>query len=79
MIKVSYLYINKLGMQYYKTKGELLERMGKNKGDVRLVDRLMAKGDVRKDENGYYFKMDKIREMYDELKRENEELKEMVK
>ena len=66
-------------MQYYKTKGELLEHMGKNKGDVRLVDRMMAKGDVRKDENGYYFKMDKIREMYDELKRENEELKEMVK
>lgn len=76
---IIFILIISLGMQYFKTKGELLEYMGKNKADVRLVDRMMAKGDIRKDEEWYFLVKEAINErlgMVKELEWEVERLKE---
>lgn len=38
----------------YRTKGELLGYLGKDRRDVRLIDRMMVRGEVGHDEDGYY-------------------------
>lgn len=62
-------------MQYFESKGELLEYLGKDRKDVRLVDRMMVRREVGKNERGYYVVREAWKERVEELERENEELK----
>ena len=57
-------------MEYYRTKGDLLESQGKDRADVRWVDRQMAKWMIGHNEDGFYFIMDYYREEIENLKKE---------
>lgn len=62
-------------MQYFESKWSLLEYLGKDRKDVRLVDRLIVKREVGKNERGYYVVREAWKERVEELERENEELR----
>jgi hypothetical protein len=72
MTKISYFSFIIMVMEYYRTKGELLEAQGKDRADVRWVDRQIAKGLISHNEDGYYFVMEYLIE-------ENERLREEIK
>lgn len=59
-------------MEYYLTKGDMLESQGKSRADVRWVDRQIAKGIVSHNENGFYFVMEYLIEENEALKKELE-------
>lgn len=54
-------------MEYYLSKGDLLESQGKSRADVRWVDRQIAKGMVSHNEDGFYFVMEYLKERVKEL------------
>ena len=51
-------------MDYYRTKGDLLEAQGKDRSDTRWVDRQIAKGLISRDEDGFYLNCEKRRFSY---------------
>ena len=63
-------------MQKFRKKRELLEYLGKNPNDNKLVDRMILRGEVHM-ENGMYIYESKD-EVIDELKKENKNLKEQL-
>ena len=65
-------------MQKFRKKRELLEYLGKNPNDNKLVDRMLLRGEVHM-ENGMYIYESKemvLQQEVDELKKENKNLKE---
>ena len=60
----------------FKKKRELLEYLGKNPNDNKLVDRMLLRGEVHMDNGMYIYESDK--EVIDELKKENKNLKEQL-
>lgn len=65
---------------YYLTKWEFLESIGKDRRDVRLVDRMVKRWEVLHNERGYSLSKDAYREAYDvELERFKKEKSELVK
>ena len=60
----------------FRTKKELLKYLGKNEGDNKLIDRMMLRDEVRR-ENGMYILVDRDMEI-DELKKEIKNLNEKV-
>ena len=68
----------KLYKMKFRKKGELLEYLGKDRKDVRLIDRMIVRGEVKR-ENGMYIYESKemaLQQEVDELKKENKNLKE---
>lgn len=63
--------------QRFSTKAELLKYLGKNEKDNKLVDRMIAKGFVYK-ENWMYVLVDKDSEI-ERLKKENAEMAKQIK
>lgn len=57
-------------MEYYQTKWDLLESQGKDRKDVRWVDRQMVKGYIEHNVDGYYFVIDYLKEEVGRLKKE---------
>ena len=52
----------------FETKKALLEYLGKNPDDRKLVDRMMLRGDVHKEDGMYvYIPQVKVRDLYDEI------------
>ena len=62
----------------FRTKKELLEHLGKNSSDNKLVDRLIAKGTVEKISWGYELK-DQENEEVEKLKKKVVELERQLK
>ena len=60
-------------MGLYSTQAELLEHLGKNPNDRSLFQRMLARGDVAKDEDGMYYIVSKDA-IIDELKQRIKEL-----
>ena len=63
-------------MQKFRKKRELLEYLGKNANDNKLVDRMILRGDVHMENGMYIYESDK--EVIEELKKENKNLKEQL-
>ena len=63
-------------MQKFRKKRELLEYLGKNPNDNKLVDRMLLRGEVHMENGMYIYESDK--EVIDELKKENKNLKEQL-
>ena len=61
----------------FRKKGELLEYLGKDKKDVRLIDRMIVRGEVKRENSMYIYEDDK--EVIEWLKKENDELKKGIK
>lgn len=61
----------------FKTKWELLEYLGEDKKYVRLIDRMMVKGEVNKTPDGYEY-IDKDREEIERLRLEVQRLTDEV-
>jgi len=61
----------------FKTKGELLEYLGEDKKYVRLIDRMIVKGEVNKTTEGYEY-IDKDREEIERLRLEVQRLTDEV-
>lgn len=52
----------------FATQRELLEHLGKNPNDRKLVQRMMLRGDVHKEDGMYvYIPQVKVRDLYDEI------------
>lgn len=65
---------------YYLTKWEFLESIGKDRRDVRLVDRMIRRGEVLHNERGYSLTKAAYKEAYDgELERFKKEKSELNK
>lgn len=65
---------------YYITKWDFLESIGKDRRDVRLVDRMVKRWEVLHNERGYSLTKDAYREAYEwELERFKKEKAELVK
>ena len=60
----------------FRTKKELLEYLGKNPNDRRLIDRMMIKWEVHMENGMYIYESDK--EVIEELKKEIKNLKEQL-
>ena len=63
-------------MQKFRKKRELLEYLGKNPNDNKLVDRMILRGEVHMENGMYIYESDA--EVIDELKKENKNLKEQL-
>lgn len=63
-------------MEWFRTKGDLLESIGKNRKDNKLVDRMMLRGEVYMEGWMYYIvdKMVRIQQLEEENKRLKSEL-----
>lgn len=72
----SHVYILTIGLMEFQTKRALLEYLGKNTEDRKLVDRLIAKGKVYKDD-GMYVLVDRgtLLDEVIRLREENKSLK----
>ena len=60
----------------FRKKGKLLEYLGKDKKDVRLIDRMIVRGEVKRESGMYIYEDDK--EVIEWLKREIKNLTEKV-
>ena len=60
----------------FRKKGELLEYLGKDRKDVRLIDRMIVRGEVKRENGMYIYESDA--EVIEELKKENKNLKEQL-
>lgn len=60
---------------WYKTKKEILERMGRNEKSVRSLDRAIKRGEVIEQGWMWGYKLDLLVEVIDKQKKEIEELK----
>lgn len=67
---------------YYLTKWEFLESIGKDRRDVRLVDRMIKRGEVLHNDKGYSLTKEAYKEAYDgeleRFKKEKSELKKRI-
>lgn len=61
----------------FQSKKEVLEYLGKNPNDRRLVDRMIVRGEIEKTEDWYKL-VQKEDDELEKLRRENEELKKKV-
>lgn len=62
-------------MVWYKTKKEILERMGRHEKNVRSLDRAIKRGEVIEQGWMWGYKLDLLVEVIDKQKKEIEELK----
>lgn len=60
---------------WYKTKKEILERMGRNEKSVRSLDRAIKRGEVIEQDWMWGYKLDLLVEVINKQKKEIEELK----
>lgn len=61
----------------FQSKKEILEYLGKNSKDTRLLDRMIKRGEVEKTEDWYKL-VQKSNDEVEKLRAENEELKKKV-
>ena len=79
MCHITFLELN-FSRMYYLTKWDFLESIGKDRRDVRLVDRMIRRWEVLHNERGYSLTKDAYKEAYDwELERFKKEKAELVK
>lgn len=79
MCHITFLELN-FSRMYYLTKWDFLESIGKDRRDVRLVDRMVRRWEVLHNERGYSLTKDAYKEAYDgELERFKKEKAELVK
>lgn len=63
----------KLGIMKFRKKKEVLEYLGKNEKDVRLLDRMMSRWELVR-ENGMYILIDDKKALIEEIKNLREQL-----
>lgn len=62
----------------FSTQRELLEYLGKNSDDRKLVQRLMAKGEVRKEWGMYIYEPQvKVKDLYNEINQLREKISQL--
>lgn len=66
-------------MEYYRTKADLLESVNRSRSNIRRVDRRIESGEIKFDENGYYFYREWETDFINQLRGENIYLKSRLK
>lgn len=66
-------------MEYYRTKADLLESVNRSRSNIRRVDRRIESGEIKFDENGYYFYKEWETDFINQLRGENIYLKNRLK